>query len=119
MQSNLTISDIHISNMYGTTSSARDPNIGTIVCSSPDVCSNIYVENIDVVSPSGTNDFICTNVSLPYSSLAWVCRRGSVVADEWYRSTRVSCRLTVPLARLGYGERILEGVVYGRYLDII
>ncbi|CBF78078.1 hypothetical protein AN8761.2 [Aspergillus nidulans FGSC A4] len=61
--SNLTISDVYISNMYGTTSSARDPNIGTIVCSSPDVCSNIYVENIDVVSPSGTNDFICTNVN--------------------------------------------------------
>ncbi|KAL5339596.1 pectin lyase fold/virulence factor [Aspergillus crustosus] len=60
--SNLTISDIHISNIYGTTSDARDPNIGTIVCSSPDVCSDIYVENIDVLSPSGTNDFICTNV---------------------------------------------------------
>ncbi|OJJ55877.1 hypothetical protein ASPSYDRAFT_60051 [Aspergillus sydowii CBS 593.65] len=60
--SNLTISDIHISNMYGTTSEARDPNVGTIVCSSPDVCSDIYVENIDVVSPSGTNDFVCTNV---------------------------------------------------------
>lgn len=37
-QSNLTISDIHISNMYGTTSEAQDPNVGTIVCSSPDVC---------------------------------------------------------------------------------
>ncbi|KAL4917705.1 pectin lyase fold/virulence factor [Aspergillus aurantiobrunneus] len=60
--SNLTISDIHISNMFGTTSDARDPNVGTIVCSSPNVCSDIYVENIDVVSPSGTNEFVCTNV---------------------------------------------------------
>ncbi|KAL4927563.1 putative extracellular exo-polygalacturonase [Aspergillus undulatus] len=60
--SNLTISDIHISNMVGTTSEARDPNVGTIVCSSPDVCSDIYVSNIDVLSPSGTNDFVCTNV---------------------------------------------------------
>jgi galacturan 1,4-alpha-galacturonidase len=76
MQSNLTISDVYISNMYGTTSSARDPNIGTIVCSSPDVCSNIYVENIDVVSPSGTNDFICTNVSQQFTSPACVCRGG-------------------------------------------
>lgn len=36
-QSNLTISDVHISNMRGTTSGRRDPNVGTIVCSSPDV----------------------------------------------------------------------------------
>ncbi|KAL4960061.1 putative extracellular exo-polygalacturonase [Aspergillus stella-maris] len=60
--SNLTISDIHISNMFGTTSDAREPNVGTIVCSSPDVCSDIYVSDIDVLSPSGTNDFVCTNV---------------------------------------------------------
>ncbi|KAL4945078.1 hypothetical protein BDV06DRAFT_231805 [Aspergillus oleicola] len=60
--SNLTISDIHISNMFGTTSDARDPNVGTIVCSSPNVCSDIYVSDIDVLSPSGTNDFVCTNV---------------------------------------------------------
>ncbi|KAL4805890.1 Exopolygalacturonase X-1 [Aspergillus unguis] len=60
--SNLTISDIHISDMFGTTSGARDPNVGTIVCSSPTVCSEIYVDNIDVISPIGTNDFVCTNV---------------------------------------------------------
>ncbi|KAL4794379.1 Exopolygalacturonase X-1 [Aspergillus venezuelensis] len=60
--SNLTISDIHISNMFGTTSDAREPYVGTIVCSSPDVCSDIYVSDIDVLSPSGTNDFVCTNV---------------------------------------------------------
>lgn len=38
MQSNLTISDIHITDMYGMTSGAYDPDVGTIVCSSPDVC---------------------------------------------------------------------------------
>ncbi|KAL5363878.1 putative exopolygalacturonase X [Aspergillus floccosus] len=60
--SNLTISDVHIKNMWGTTSGKRDPNVGTIVCSSPDVCSDIRVTNINVTSPSGTDDFICTNV---------------------------------------------------------
>ncbi|KAF9887955.1 hypothetical protein FE257_009477 [Aspergillus nanangensis] len=60
--SNLTISDVHIKNMWGTTSGKRDPNVGTIVCSSPDVCKDIHVSNIDVTSPSGTDDYICTNV---------------------------------------------------------
>ncbi|GAB1217347.1 hypothetical protein ATERTT37_006586 [Aspergillus terreus] len=60
--SNLTISDVHIKNMWGTTSGKRDPNVGTIVCSSPDVCSDIYVTNVNVTSPSGTDDYICTNV---------------------------------------------------------
>ena len=35
------------------------------------VCSNIYAENIDVVSPSGYNEAICTNVR--FSSFAIVC----------------------------------------------
>ncbi|KAL2820093.1 Exopolygalacturonase X-1 [Aspergillus granulosus] len=60
--SNLTISDVHFKNFYGTTSDKHDPDVGTIVCSSPDVCSDIYAENIDVLSPSGTNEFVCTNV---------------------------------------------------------
>ncbi|PKX91276.1 uncharacterized protein P174DRAFT_286734 [Aspergillus novofumigatus IBT 16806] len=34
----------------------------TLVCSSPDVCKNIRAENISVVSPSGTDDAICTNM---------------------------------------------------------
>lgn len=36
-QSNLTISDIHFNDFKGTTSGRRDPYVGTIVCSSPDV----------------------------------------------------------------------------------
>ncbi|KAL2871468.1 putative extracellular exo-polygalacturonase [Aspergillus lucknowensis] len=60
--SNLTISDVHFRNFYGTTSDKNDPDVGTVVCSSPDVCSDIYAENINVLSPSGTNDFVCTNV---------------------------------------------------------
>jgi galacturan 1,4-alpha-galacturonidase len=33
----LTISDITIKNMYGTTSGKEDPEAGTLVCSAPDV----------------------------------------------------------------------------------
>ncbi|KAL1999933.1 hypothetical protein VTN02DRAFT_3789 [Thermoascus thermophilus] len=60
--SSLTITDIHFRNFQGVTSDAHDPYVGTLVCSSPNVCSDIYASNIDVVSPSGTNDFICSNV---------------------------------------------------------
>jgi hypothetical protein len=31
------------------------------------VCSDIYAENIDVLSPSGTNEFVCTNVGFQLS----------------------------------------------------
>ncbi|PWY83420.1 Exopolygalacturonase X [Aspergillus heteromorphus CBS 117.55] len=60
--SNLTISDIYIKNFRGTTSTTEDPFVGTIVCSSPDTCSNINVSNINVTSPIGTNEFVCDNV---------------------------------------------------------
>ncbi|KAE8146771.1 putative exopolygalacturonase X [Aspergillus avenaceus] len=60
--SNLTISDIYFNDLRGVTSGKRDPNVGTVVCSSPKVCSNIHATNIDVESPSGDSDFICTNV---------------------------------------------------------
>ncbi|GIK06279.1 hypothetical protein Aspvir_001926 [Aspergillus viridinutans] len=60
--SSLTISDVHFKNFRGTTSGRYNPNVGTIVCSSPNVCSNIYAENINVKSPKGTNAFVCTNV---------------------------------------------------------
>ncbi|RYN96331.1 putative exopolygalacturonase X [Alternaria tenuissima] len=49
---NLTISDITIKNMYGTTSGKEDPEAGTLVCSAPDRCSNIRAENITVQVPS-------------------------------------------------------------------
>ncbi|KAE8159350.1 putative exopolygalacturonase X [Aspergillus tamarii] len=60
--SNLTISDIYFNNLRGVTSEKNDPNVGTIICSSPDVCSGIHATNIDVKSPKGNSDFICTNV---------------------------------------------------------
>lgn len=37
IQSNLTISAVHFTNSKGVTSGAHNPDVGTIVCSSPDV----------------------------------------------------------------------------------
>ncbi|KAB2104839.1 Exopolygalacturonase [Alternaria gaisen] len=51
-QANLTISDVTIKNMYGTTSGKENPEAGTLVCSAPDRCSNIRAENITVQVPS-------------------------------------------------------------------
>ncbi|KAF4220040.1 hypothetical protein CNMCM8980_003329 [Aspergillus fumigatiaffinis] len=58
----LIIEDVLFKNFDGTTSKKRAPYIATLVCSSPDVCKNIRTENINVVSPSGTDDAICTNM---------------------------------------------------------
>jgi galacturan 1,4-alpha-galacturonidase len=61
--SNLTISNVKMTNFKGTTSKARSPYSGYVVCSSPNVCKNILVDDIDVVSPAGTtNSFQCGNV---------------------------------------------------------
>ncbi|PWY90437.1 Exopolygalacturonase precursor [Aspergillus sclerotioniger CBS 115572] len=60
--SNLTISDILFKNFRGTTSKKYEPYVGTIVCSSPDTCSDINTSNINVTSPIGTNEFGCDNV---------------------------------------------------------
>lgn len=37
VKANLTISDITIKNLFGTTSEKDDPEAGTLVCSAPDV----------------------------------------------------------------------------------
>ncbi|KAI8932261.1 Exopolygalacturonase [Plenodomus lindquistii] len=61
--SKLTISDIFIKNFKGTTSKKYNPLIGYLVCSSPTVCNNINIENIDVKSPSGTNLYTCGSIT--------------------------------------------------------
>ena len=61
--SNLTIEDITIKNFKGTTSKKYDPLIGYLQCSSPTVCKNINISNIDVKSPSGTNLYSCGSIS--------------------------------------------------------
>lgn len=60
--SNLTISDVSIRNFKGTTSKKYDPLIGYLVCSSPKVCSNISIQDVDVRSPSGTNGYRCGSI---------------------------------------------------------
>ncbi|KAI2471505.1 glycoside hydrolase family 28 protein [Annulohypoxylon bovei var. microspora] len=49
---NLTIEDVTMKNIYGTTSAKLDPEAGTLVCSAPDRCNGIRVENITVTVPS-------------------------------------------------------------------
>lgn len=61
--SNLTISNVEIKNITGTTSTKYSPISGYVVCSSPDVCTTIELEDIAVVSPAGVeNSFQCGNV---------------------------------------------------------
>ncbi|KAF2469138.1 pectin lyase-like protein [Lindgomyces ingoldianus] len=60
--SNLTISNVTVRNFKGTTSKKYDPLVGYLVCSSPMVCSNINIENINVKSPSGTSLYTCGSI---------------------------------------------------------
>ncbi|KAI1798604.1 glycoside hydrolase family 28 protein [Daldinia bambusicola] len=60
---NLTIEDVTIKNIYGTTSAKLDPQAGSLVCSASDRCSNIKVENITVTVPSGESPvYECRNM---------------------------------------------------------
>ncbi|KAJ5640728.1 hypothetical protein N7528_000353 [Penicillium herquei] len=63
--SSLTIADVYFKNIHGTSSGAYNPDVGTIVCSSPDVCSNIYTSDISLTNPTGGdfNVFSCANVN--------------------------------------------------------
>ena len=61
--SNLTITNILMNDITGTTSTKYDPISGYVACSSSDVCSNITLTNIAVVAPSGVeNEFTCEDV---------------------------------------------------------
>ena len=61
--SNLTISNIQMSNFSGTTSQKYAPISGYVVCSSPDVCDDIKLNDIHVVAPGGQeNLFTCGDV---------------------------------------------------------
>lgn len=62
--SSLVIENCYFYNFDGTTSTEYEPYVATVVCSSPNVCSDLYVKNFTVVSPEGTNAAVCTNVSL-------------------------------------------------------
>ncbi|KAK4543344.1 Exopolygalacturonase X-1 [Oleoguttula mirabilis] len=59
----LTISNVTISNVHGTTSTKYEPISGYVVCSSPSVCTNITLTDIAVVAPDGVeNEFTCGDV---------------------------------------------------------
>jgi galacturan 1,4-alpha-galacturonidase len=59
----LTIEDITIKNMFGSTSKKLDPQAGSLICSAPDRCSNILAANITVQAPSGKVPvYACKNV---------------------------------------------------------
>ncbi|KAI9692354.1 MAG: Exopolygalacturonase X-1 [Bathelium mastoideum] len=61
--SNLTISNILMEGITGTTSTKYEPISGYVVCSSENVCSNITVQGVDVTTPTGvTNQFTCGDV---------------------------------------------------------
>ncbi|MCJ1376235.1 hypothetical protein MMC20_007476 [Loxospora ochrophaea] len=60
--SNLTISDVLFTNFQGTTSTKFEPIVGYLVCSSPNVCSNITATNINIISPQDTNQLTCLDV---------------------------------------------------------
>ena len=50
-------------NFRGTTSGKYGDVVGSLVCSSPKVCSGITVEDVHVVSPDRTvNEFQCVNL---------------------------------------------------------
>jgi galacturan 1,4-alpha-galacturonidase len=58
----LTITNIVFKNFNGHTTTKYNPEIGTFACSSTAVCNNIVAENINVLSPNGTNLAYCQNV---------------------------------------------------------
>jgi len=61
--SHLTISNVAMTNVHGTTSAKYQPLSGYVVCSSPSVCSNITLDDIAVTTPSGVeNEFTCGDV---------------------------------------------------------
>ncbi|KAL3464881.1 putative exopolygalacturonase A [Aspergillus heterothallicus] len=59
----LEISDVTFKNIQGTTTKKYDPRVGSLVCSSPNVCHNIYASDIDLVPPSGSEaTYTCVNL---------------------------------------------------------
>lgn len=57
--SKLTVSDVVMQDFFGTTSGKYGDVVGSLVCSSPKVCSGITVKDIHVSSPGGKDEFVC------------------------------------------------------------
>ena len=62
LQSKVTISEILFKNVHGITTKNYAPLSGSLVCSSPDVCSNIVAEDIHVFGYNATDLFTCLNL---------------------------------------------------------
>lgn len=61
-QARLSISDITFKNIRGWTNRVFAPLVAHVVCSSPETCSNIRAENIDIRSINGSHQATCRNV---------------------------------------------------------
>ncbi|KAI5281613.1 hypothetical protein KEM54_003127 [Ascosphaera aggregata] len=59
--SSMTFEDILFKNFTGTTSKKNQPMVATVICSSPDKCSNIRAVDFQVRSPERSNGAICVN----------------------------------------------------------
>jgi len=63
--SSVTINNVTMTNIHGTSSGKYTSISGYVECSSPNVCTNIVLEQIDLVSPNGTvNEFTCGDVNV-------------------------------------------------------
>lgn len=60
--SKLNITDITFRNIRGRTNRVFSPIVGHLVCSSPDTCSGILAENVDIRTINGSNLVTCRNV---------------------------------------------------------
>ncbi|EOD51379.1 putative extracellular exo-polygalacturonase protein [Neofusicoccum parvum UCRNP2] len=60
--SKLNITDVTFRNVRGRTNRVFAPIVAHLVCSSPDTCSNIVAEDIDIRSINGSNLVTCRNL---------------------------------------------------------
>lgn len=65
---NFSIEDVLFKDFSGVTSSKYSPDVATLACPVLGSCSNVVAQNFTVVSPKGTNDVVCSNVSLYFTS---------------------------------------------------
>ncbi|KKY14436.1 putative extracellular exo-polygalacturonase [Diplodia seriata] len=60
--SKLNITDVTFRNVRGRSNRVFSPIVAHLVCSSPDTCSNIVAENIDIRTINGSNLVTCRNM---------------------------------------------------------
>ncbi|QDS76272.1 hypothetical protein FKW77_001704 [Venturia effusa] len=60
--SKLNITNVTFRNIRGRTNRVFSPVVAHLVCSSPDTCSNIVAENVDIRTTNGSNLVTCRNL---------------------------------------------------------